>query len=74
VCEVLCRSEIKKVLMIGEHDDRVGISFKVMPPCFQDMDDGEKFMIVDLVVSFSGVKGLQKVSARMVCSILVSLE
>jgi hypothetical protein len=44
--------------MIGEYNDRVRVPFKVMPPCFQGTDDGEEFTIVDLVVSFSGIKGL----------------
>jgi len=74
VSEVLCRSEVEKVLMICEYDDRVRVPFEVVPPCFQGMDNGKKFSIIDLVVLFSGVKGLQKISARMVCSILISLE
>jgi hypothetical protein len=44
--------------MIGEYNDRVGVPFKVMPPCFQSMDNGEEFTIVDLVISFGRVKGL----------------
>jgi hypothetical protein len=60
--------------MIGEYDDRVRVPFKVMPPCFQSTDNGKEFSIVDLVVSFSGVKGLRKVSARVICSIFISLE
>jgi hypothetical protein len=44
--------------MIGEYNDRVRVPFKVMPPCFQSTDDGEEFLIVDLVVSFGGIKGL----------------
>jgi hypothetical protein len=60
--------------MIGEYYDRMGISFKIMPPCFQGMDDGEKLSVIDLVVSFGGIKGLQKVSTRVICSILISLK
>jgi hypothetical protein len=44
--------------MIGEYDDRVGVPFEIVPPCFQGMDDGEEFTIVDLVVSFSRVERL----------------
>jgi hypothetical protein len=60
--------------VIGEYNNRVGVPFKIVPPCFQGMDDGEEFAIIDLVVSFGGVKGLQEVSARVVCSIFISLE
>jgi hypothetical protein len=44
--------------MISEYNDRVGISFEVMPPCFQGTDNGEEFTIIDLIISFSRVKGL----------------
>jgi hypothetical protein len=44
--------------MIGEHDDRVRVPFKVVPPCFQGMDNGEEFPIINLVISFSGIEGL----------------
>lgn len=45
-----------------------------MPPCFQGADDGEEFPVIYLVVSFCGVEGLGKVTAWVVCSILISLE
>jgi hypothetical protein len=60
--------------MISEYNDRVGVSFKVVSPCFQGSDNGKEFSIIDLVVPFGGVKGLRKVSAGMICSILISLE
>jgi hypothetical protein len=60
--------------VISEHDDRVRIPFKVVPPCFQGTDDGKEFSIVDLVVSFGGVEGLRKVSAGMMCTVLISLK
>jgi hypothetical protein len=44
--------------MIGEHNDRVRVSFKVVPPCFQGTDNGKEFLVVDLVASFGGVEGL----------------
>jgi hypothetical protein len=62
------------VLMIGEYDDSVGVPFKVVPPCFQGADDGKEFTIVDLVVLFSRVKRLRKISTRVICSIFISLE
>jgi hypothetical protein len=45
--------------MICEYDDRVRVPFKVMSPCFQGSDDGEKFTIIDLVILFGGIKGLR---------------
>jgi hypothetical protein len=44
--------------MIGEYNDGMRVPFKVVPPCFQGTDDGEELTIVDLVISFGGVKGL----------------
>jgi hypothetical protein len=49
---------MKKILVIGEYYDGMRVSFKIVPPCFQGMDDGKEFLIIDLVVSFSGIKGL----------------
>jgi hypothetical protein len=60
--------------MIGEHDNRVRVPFEVVPPSFQGADDCEEFTIVDLVISFSRVEGLREVTARVICSVLISLE
>jgi hypothetical protein len=60
--------------MIGEYDHRVRVPFEVVSPCFQGMDDGEEFTVVNLVISFGEVKGLQEVSARVICSVFISLE
>jgi hypothetical protein len=60
--------------MIGEHDDGMGVPFKVMPPCFQGTNDGKEFSIIDLIVLFGGVKGLRKISTGVICSVLISLE
>src|SRR6267154_5197761 len=72
--KVLSGAEVKKVLMVGEDNDRVWVPFEVMAPSFQGSDDGKEFPIVNLIVSFCGVKGLGKVSAGMIRSILISLE
>jgi hypothetical protein len=60
--------------MISEYDNRVRVPFKIMPPCFQGTDNGEEFTIIDLVIPFSGVKGLREVSTGVICSVLISLE
>lgn len=45
-----------------------------MLPRFQGTDDGKEFLVIHLVVSFCGVKGLGKVSTGMICSILISFK
>jgi hypothetical protein len=56
VCKVLCRSEIKKVLVVGENDDRVRVPLKIVAPRLQSTDNGKEFPIIDLVISFSRVE------------------
>jgi hypothetical protein len=60
--------------MIGEHDNRVWISFKVMTPFSECTDDSEQFPIEDLVVSFRWIQGLGQVPTWMILSIIIGLE
>jgi len=48
--------------VIGEYLYLVGGSFAIAPPVFEGVDDGQEFLIVDLVVDFhwlelSGMEG-----------------
>src|SRR6267154_1542262 len=72
--KVLSGAEVKEVLMVGKDNDRVWVPFEVMAPSLQGSDDGKEFSIIDLIVSFCGVKGLGEVSTRVVGSILISLK
>ena len=38
--------------MAGENLDREGGSMKVVSPGFQGVDDGEEFLVIDVIVSF----------------------
>src|SRR6267154_1653994 len=71
--EVLSGAEVKKVLMVGEDNDRVWVPFEVMAPSFQGSDDGKEFSIVDLIVPFCRIKGLGEVYTRVVGTILIRL-
>jgi len=70
---LLRRSEIEKVLVIREHYNLL-LSGKEMSPSFESSDDGKEFPIIDLIVSFGGVKGLGEIPAGVVCPIFISLE
>ncbi|KIK34821.1 hypothetical protein CY34DRAFT_97224, partial [Suillus luteus UH-Slu-Lm8-n1] len=73
-CEVLGRAEVEKVHVICENNDRMRVSLKVVPPCFQSMDDSEKFLIIDLIITFCGIKRLREIPARVIGAIFISLE
>ncbi|KIK32050.1 hypothetical protein CY34DRAFT_102321, partial [Suillus luteus UH-Slu-Lm8-n1] len=72
--EILGGTEVKKVLVICKNNDRMGVSFKIVAPCFQSTDNSEKFPIIDLIVTFGGIKRLGKIPARVIGSIFISLE
>jgi len=52
--EYFCRSEVLKVFVVGEHLHLVQSTFTVPSPIFECIDDGEKFLIVDIIVGFRG--------------------
>jgi len=57
-------SPVLEVVVVREDDDRVGASNEEVPPVFEASDDGQEFSIVDIIVSFGGVKCLGVVSHR----------
>ena len=38
--------------MVGNDINRKGGTFQVMPPCLESLEDGEKFLVVDVVIQF----------------------
>ena len=51
-------SEISKVLVVGEDLHREGRAVEIVAPGLQGANDGEKFTIIDIVISFSRGEGL----------------
>jgi hypothetical protein len=47
---------------------------KVVTPLLQGMDDGEQFMVIDIVVLFCGTQCLQEISTGVQVSIGVLLR
>ena len=52
VVELLCHSKVLKVLVVHPNFKFVPCTFKEMLPLFKGVDNGEHFLIVDLVVLF----------------------
>ena len=48
--------------MVREDDYRVGTSDEEVSPVFEASNDGQEFSVVDVVVSFGGVKRLGVIS------------
>jgi hypothetical protein len=71
--QMLRGAEVPKVIMISKNDYRVVGARKEMSPCFEGMENCEQFSVVDLVISFGGIKRLGKVTAGMVFPIPISL-
>ena len=53
--------EVGQVLMVGEDRDRMWGALQVLFPFAQSKDDGEKFLIVDVVVALHSREGLGEV-------------
>ena len=72
--KVLDLTEVCQVLVISEDLYRKWEVMKVMSPQLQDVDDGKKFTVVDIIVLLCGDKQLEEVGARVPVIIQVSLE
>ena len=54
--EYFCRSEVLKVFVDRENLHLVQCAFTVPSPMLECIDDGEEFLIVDIVIDFRGRK------------------
>ena len=55
---------VLEVVMVRKDDDWVGAPNEKMSPIFKASDNGQEFSVVDIVVSFGGVKCLGVVPYR----------
>ena len=60
--------------MIGEDLDGEGGPGEVLSPCLKDMEDGEEFPVIDVVVSFGGGERLREVGAWVPLAVWIGLE
>ena len=72
--ERLGLAEISKVLVVGEDLYGKGGAVEIVAPGFQGANNGEKFPVVNVVISFSGGEGLQEVRAGMPIAVGVGLK
>ena len=71
--EVLCLTEVRQVLVVGEDLDGEWGSVEIMSPRLQGADDCEEFPVIDVIIAFSGDERLGKVGAGVPITIGVSL-
>jgi hypothetical protein len=69
----LCNFEIREVVVVGVDDGFMWVSYKVRSPSCESVDNGEKFLVVYIPVSLSGVEGSGKESDGMELAFLIPL-
>ena len=52
--EVSLFEKVLKVFVVGKDLDAMAGAFQVVAPVLEGLDDGEKFLVVDVVVEFGG--------------------
>ena len=72
--EGLGRTEVGKVLVVGEDLDGKWGSVEVVSPGFQGSDDGKEFPIIDVIVSFCWREQLGEIGARVPIAVRISLQ
>ena len=71
--ELLCLCEILQILVIGENLDGVFRSFQVMAPCLERTNDGQEFLVLDVVIPFHVVERLREVRDRVPLTVFAFL-
>ena len=67
-------SEISKVLMVGKDLYRERGTVEVVTPRLQGANNGEKFAIIDIIVTLGGGEGLGEVGTRMPIAVGIGLK
>ena len=65
---------IGQVLVVGDDSDWVRCSLDILPPFREGKDVREEFVIIDIIVPFSGEEGPREVSTGVEIAIDISLE
>jgi len=60
--------------MVSEYNDRVRGSKEEVAPLGNSTDNSEKFLVIDLIVTFCWTKGFREVEAGMIISVIVFLK
>ena len=56
--------EILQILVVGDHVDRSGRALKVMSPVLEGLKDGQKLLVMGVIVELRGRQSLQIVCNR----------
>ena len=72
--QFLWLTEVCQIFMVGEQGDGVTGALEVVAPVVQSVDDGEQFLIVDIIVSFSSGEHLREIGARMQVTLVILLH
>ena len=61
-----------KVVKIGKNEDLMFAIFKMMPPCFEGLNNGQKLTVVSFVSSFGRNHFMQEVGHQMPSAQVIS--
>ena len=62
--QILSCAPVLKVLVIGEDFKGLREAFEVVSPGFKGTDDGEEFLVIDLVILFGWGQGVGEIGDR----------
>ena len=68
-----CNLEVRKIVVVGIDNGFVRVSYEVWSPSCESVDNSEKFFVIYIPVSLSGVEGLGKESDRVELAFLIPL-
>ena len=68
-----CNLEVHKVVVIGVDKGFVWVSYKVRLPSRESVDNGKKFLVVNVPVPLCGIEGSGKESNGMELAFLIPL-
>jgi hypothetical protein len=66
--------EVEQILMIHKDNNQVRIPLEVMMPFSKRTNYSEQFAIKNLIIMFSRVRGLGEVTARVILTVIISLQ
>ena len=71
--QFLCDSEVHKVVMVSVNDSLVWVPYEAWSPGQKSVDNGKKFLVINVPVSLHGIEGSGKESDGMELAFLIPL-
>jgi hypothetical protein len=69
----LCNLEVCKVVVIGIDEGLVWVPYKVRSPSHESVDNGEKFLVINIPILLHGIESSGKESDGMELAFLIPL-